>query len=381
MTTSPRNCQLTYSFHRTTTYKILVAVLVCAAFVATGCSKNLLSDQGAGSAQPNALVVEEEASPTGSSDNAATDGLSGEAETILSEAPVAPPPEDVSASTQVDPTETRPSETAPSQRSLVLYHGKPFEICHAFLRGIREHNLETPGYCGVPLPSDDPDFSLLDWHLIDPMEHLNVIRDATILANYRRHNIGTDIERRRTRAHRFFESVDFPEDEIERFWSPYKARIQDLIRLGEVKLWVVNADTDFNGTKEPLYRMTQIVVAGSSSDRARKIWQERSGEEFPVSTMYPHCEDRGLTDDINSYFYYVSKNNSPSARRNIFTMGMGATHLDIFEWRKRIYFLGSGGSIYESTVLKPDRFLIGATGRTRGTDLTCGYIVRRNRGK
>lgn len=258
------------------------------------------------------------------------------------------------------------------EREITISHGKPYDVCHAFLRGMIEHKIQKPMYCGVPLPSDDPDFTLLDWKSVDPLEHLNVIRGVTISANFKVNNAGVEHGIMVSRAKRFFAADDFPQEDIDLLWTPYKEEIIESIKAGELKVWKAIVDSDSDGKLEPIYKMSRIGVANRGVKKINGVLRELP-EDYDnrayISTS-PNCTDIGLTNDVGTYFYYVSKKDSPSGYWHLLSSGMGDTHTELFKWRNRLFYMYNGASIHESQPIK--KFMM-ETGNYSWMTRVCGF--------
>jgi hypothetical protein len=264
-------------------------------------------------------------------------------------------------------------------REAYIMTGKEHKICHAFLKGFRERKLTKIHFCGLPLPRNDPDFKTIDWQQVNPLDHLDIVRHMVIRASFRRSNMGNDFVTIRKRNIRFFNTIGYPEVEVQRYWTPYKPDIMKMIKAKEVLMWVTNIDADHNGQKEPLYRMTQIWVSGGG-DPKDDLWQDKESDrrQYYVGKGASQCWESGVKRPRDVYLYYMSKKHSIAGDRFFYTSG--ATHdnwLKIFSWKDRIYYLAGNRAIYKSKLLHRNSLVKPQTAFTYGFWNVCNFATSR----
>ncbi len=147
---------------------------------------------------------------------------------------------------------------SPQPQQAVGFHldrGSDEKMCQGVDRGLREHGL-IPGswqLCGVPFPSDDPDFDRLDpWRDLAPAEHMDLVWEIFYWFSLRNEIFGTN------NVNRQMPSATILPDLMKLIRGPSQGFIQALVDAGRLSLQVNRFDYDNNGVDETVYRMTGV---------------------------------------------------------------------------------------------------------------------------
>jgi hypothetical protein len=220
--------------------------------------------------------------------------------------------------------------------------GSRLELCRAYERGIREWKAPYRA-CGIAIPSGDRNFRAPKWEILDPAQHMDLVRDIYYWANLNHAEVGRD-----NYYDRQARSVDILPDLLEQIWNPARSEIEQLISEGRVKLQRSRLDIDFDGKSEFVYRMSPIL----------RPWRFKRPEpgivHMPVTIgQAVPCEPGALPEDQGDFVFFVRAEDSLDAhsflRRHHLWPGM-----NLVSWKQRIYWLIQQ-SIYEPKTSRGDK--------------------------
>ncbi len=222
----------------------------------------------------------------------------------------------------------------PASPQITVIRGEQYPLCQDYAEQLRQHRVTTSGYCGVAIPLDNPDYRLPVWELLNPAEHMQIVREIYYwqnLTSSRDHELYPQQMRDLT--------VIVPEL-FDLYLPRVESQLQALIASGELELFIGRFDVDFDGQIESVYRMTAL-----GRDRGIFSPAEITEERVIVSSS---CQDFALPGAASRYVHYVAPIELPPGQGSLL-LGVFRLRLkELFYWKDRIYWVhGDGDAVLE----------------------------------
>jgi hypothetical protein len=221
---------------------------------------------------------------------------------------------------------------------VTVTRGEEYQICKdiaAEYRRLRVRNLGLPSHCGIPLPTGNPEYVLIEWTDLDLLENLDVVKTMYYWRNFRPSIPSSEYYKQGADRSR-------PDPEFfALYWSEAEAQVRALIEAGKVELQHSRFDVDFSGDKEDLYRMTILV-------RDRGGFPRKSDPPPRVGVLQ-HCQNVGLPGAKTEYTYYTPPEDLPNPKYPPFTRRFLFDSGDFILWRGRPYWANWEGVVVEPT--------------------------------
>jgi hypothetical protein len=222
------------------------------------------------------------------------------------------------------------------EAEVTVTRGEKYQICNdiaAEYRKLRVSNLGLPKHCGIPLPTGNPDYVLIEWTDIAPMANLDVVKTMYYWRNFMPSIPSSEYYKQA--ADRSRPDPDF----LELYWSKAEAQVLSLVQKGAVELQHSRFDIDFSGDKEDVYRMTIL-------NRGKGGFPQESDPPDPVNAG-SNCRNVGLPGAKTAYMYYTPPEGLPSPKYAPFTRRF-LDNGDFFLWRGRPYWATASGALFET---------------------------------
>lgn len=218
---------------------------------------------------------------------------------------------------------------------IIVEIGDDVQMCQDIAQEMREKRKDTRGYCGIPIPANNPDYKLPDWVDLDPALHIDMVRKI-----YFWHNIS------RSRRHPLYAqqisdlSVILPEF-YDIYWPKAEPFIMSYIENGEIELWESQLDVDADGIEERVYKMTRIVTVGAEEPP----WVIADRGPFIMNS----CQDIGFQDSARQYLYFVEPEELPVQNYSGLIFPSRLEIGGFFTWRDEVYRSAGDLAIYKPT--------------------------------
>jgi len=241
------------------------------------------------------------------------------------------------ASADDAPPQTTLSASAAAEMAL----GEQSDLCREMNRGVREWKMQHHD-CGLPFPSDNSDFSLLEWESLDPAQHEELISNIFYWHNAlasREWDYSTFRELQLSRRH-----PDVNQNMKAKVWPPAREFVLKLIAEGRFELQRARTEMIPNGTDFWLYRMTAV-------------WLNRNlhGDLAPPVVVFQESCPRGdIPATEPRYFYFAPSDEDIYAY--FYFRKRGHDMVQYFLWRGQLFRFNRGQIFYFNPVLDSDRF-------------------------
>ncbi len=206
---------------------------------------------------------------------------------------------------------------------------KKMPICTLMAKSMEQYRIKTYGYCGVPLPKGDPDFTLPKWKPLNTREYLDILEKVVIRGSALR---GRSFSNgyKLLNEKKFLtikDYADFAYNGVvskalrQKYWGEFKADI--LKQIDKIELYSTEVDIDLDGQTEILYRMTPvyiisgiiykkkttttgIVIKGRTTSNRLDIGHRRPGANSDSAyDKSQACRNIGLPGKQKAYFLYI----------------------------------------------------------------------------
>jgi hypothetical protein len=206
-----------------------------------------------------------------------------------------------------------PEEVVQEEYTIFLQKSMTREpkLCAALERGFKEWKINKFGFCGVPHPIADKDFTFRDWQVVDNKEHIHIIEQMFLWGSYRRYDnfMGSG------KIAEFARNGGFPEEMVQNMLGPLKEDLHN--RLNKITLEKARFDINFDGKKDDIYRMTPIMGVrivhnskGIASVGAPNQDLDPENKEFSRLFVGKEkgrpCQGIGLPGQTNSHSIYFT---------------------------------------------------------------------------
>lgn len=198
-------------------------------------------------------------------------------------------------------------------------------VCSTFERVLQEHKVNNISYCGVAIPTDDPDYRLPEWTDLLPLQNMDLVKTF-----YYWPNMGSSRTLPLYQQQMQDMSVILPEL-LDLFWPKAEATILGFIEEGRITLQYSRFDIDGDGIDENVYRMTPLVRARG----AIPPWVEPDNQPF----VSDDCVDFGLPGPKQDFRYYVSPKELVRPDMGLFSHAAGVFLLarpTDMEWKQQL---------------------------------------------
>lgn len=210
------------------------------------------------------------------------------------------------------------------------------ELCDALQRGYIERQIMEAGFCGVPFPEGDTDFTFPDWQRVDAKDNFEVVEQMFLWGSVRRFNAYSDRTMTSDEYNEILKARVIPEEIVQRFLDPVRDELRD--RLGEITLETAIFDLNQDGEDETVYRMTpvyriQVPAVDEQGNRLRDL-------AHLIIKTYSECRNDGLPGQSESHFIYADPEKIPGIFRTLgkgLGAGMNSLHREFFFWRGKPY--------------------------------------------
>ncbi|HTQ98350.1 MAG TPA: hypothetical protein VMH83_00105 [Candidatus Acidoferrum sp.] len=211
------------------------------------------------------------------------------------------------------------AEGGSPQVELLQLGGDKNPMCRDYANEMLKHRVAETNYCGVGMPENNPDYALMKWADIDPLQNIEIIK----VMHYW-HNLSLPANDELHRRQR--NSREPVRELLDLYWAKAESEVMKWISEGKIHLQHSQFDLDSDGVMEDFYRMTPIsggrVVEGYS-------------KPDPVG-IENGCKNFGLPDSDGRYIYYTPIKSS-SARINNFLRGIDLKANGFFSYKEKIY--------------------------------------------
>jgi hypothetical protein len=244
------------------------------------------------------------------------------------------------------------------------------ELCEALQRGFRERQIMETGFCGVPFPEDDPDFTFPDWQRVDAKDHVEVVEQMFLWGTVRRLNAYDNRDMSTNEYNDILKARVMPQEIIQRFLEPVRDELHD--RLDEITLETAMFDLNLDGEQEAVYRMTPVyrIQAHDIDEQGDKLRDLAHLVINPIS----RCRNEGLPGQSESHFIYADPEKIPGVFRTLgkgLGAGLNSLHREFFFWRGKPYEVIGSHSFLR---IDPPKFGILAASRS-----VCTFTTEINR--
>jgi len=211
--------------------------------------------------------------------------------------------------------------------------GGEYQICHDAAEELVLHRASYQLHCGIPVPTSNPDYKLMEWETLDPMQNLELVKTIYYWSVLGR-EAGAEAANKQAKN-----PMEIDPELFALYWPKAENQMLEFMRSDSFSLQHGSFDLDHDAINEDVYRMTPARRIGATPPQDQAILE--------LDTQ-SYCINSGLPDADRDYVYYVPADQFREIEafpKPVIDIGTG-----FLEWRGRIYWAASGNITEPNTV-------------------------------